>query len=42
MNPSGSYLGTNSSSFTLRSYGTLGVTNIGTVDNTGLDRYSGD
>ncbi|HWY29523.1 MAG TPA: hypothetical protein VNX46_02135, partial [Candidatus Acidoferrum sp.] len=30
------YLGTNSSSYTLTSYGTLGVTNIGTVDNTGL------
>jgi len=38
MNPNRSYgdLGTNSSSYTLTSYGTLGVTNIGTVDNTGL------
>ncbi len=30
------YLGTNSSSYTLTSYGTLGVTNLGPVDNTGL------
>ena len=31
MNPSGSYLGTNSSSFTLRSYGVEPVTNLGPV-----------
>ncbi len=36
MNPHSPYLGTNSSSFTLTSYGTLGVTNLGAVDNTGL------
>jgi hypothetical protein len=36
MNPSSPYLGTNSSSYTLTSYGPLGVTNIGVVDNTGV------
>src|ERR1035437_10732041 len=36
MNPSSPYLGTNSGSYTLTSYGPLGVTNVGTVDNTGL------
>ena len=36
MNPHSPYLGTNSSSFTLTSYGVMGVTNVGTVDNTGL------
>jgi uncharacterized protein YmfQ (DUF2313 family) len=36
MNPSYPYLGTNSSSYTLTSYGTLSVSNIGTVDNTGV------
>ena len=36
MNPNSPYLGTNSSSYTLTSYGPLGVTNIGTVDNTGM------
>jgi hypothetical protein len=35
MNPSGGYLGTNSSSYTLTSFGVLGVANIGTVDATG-------
>jgi hypothetical protein len=34
-NPSYPYLGTNSSSFTLTSYGYLSLSNIGTVDNTG-------
>jgi len=36
MNPNYPYLGTNSSSYTLTSYGTLSVSNIGIVDNTGL------
>src|SRR5207248_19626 len=36
LNPAPPYLGTNSSSFTLTSYGTLSISNIGTVDNTGL------
>jgi hypothetical protein len=36
MNPSYPYLGTNSSTYTLTSYGTLSVSNIGTVDNTGV------
>jgi hypothetical protein len=36
MNPNPPYLGTNSSSFSLTSYGVLNVTNIGTVDPSGL------
>ena len=35
MNPSSPYLGTNSSSFTLTSYGPLSISNIGTVDASG-------
>ncbi|MFO1476310.1 MAG: hypothetical protein U1F98_06630 [Verrucomicrobiota bacterium] len=35
-NPYSSYIGSNSTTFTLHSYGVLGVTNVGTVDNTGL------
>jgi hypothetical protein len=36
VNPSGSTIGTGSSSYTLGSYGSLDVTNMGTVDPTGL------
>ncbi len=36
MNPSGGTIGTNLSSYTLGSYGSLNVTNLGTVDATGL------
>ena len=36
MNPSGSTIGTNSSSYILGSYGSLVVTNMGTVDSSGV------
>ncbi len=36
MNPSYPNIGSNSSSFTLTSYGSLSISNIGTVDNTGV------